>query len=206
MALGAEWQAARPVDAGSLGQAACAGPEGHVEVRECVDLGFGGGRGSGAQVSERTGALQRAGCKCAFRRGESTQLAAGPTHLSFISSLRPAVLPTEGPGPGESTGLLAHTWPGLGLLPTQGLTLSAEWGQLPRRAVGELPGADQEAEGVGCSVPTALVGGRGCSLLGRLQGPPEVPLKGVWGQGLGPHPWLPRFQPLHCAGRLGVPG
>lgn len=35
-------------------------------------------------------------------------------------------------------------------------------------------------------MPTALVGGRGCSLLGRLQGPPEVPLKGVWGRAWGP--------------------
>ena len=55
-------------------------------------------------------------------------------------------------------------------------------------------------------VPTALVGGQGCSPLGRLQGPPEAPLKGVRGQGLGPRPWLPRFQPLRCAGRLGLQG
>ena len=45
MAPGMEWQAARPADAGSLGQAACAGPEGHMEVKECVGLGFRGEQG-----------------------------------------------------------------------------------------------------------------------------------------------------------------
>ena len=51
-----------------------------------------------------SGALQRAGCECAFRKGESTRLAARPTHLSFIPSLRPALLPAEGPGPGRVHG------------------------------------------------------------------------------------------------------
>lgn len=142
MALGAEWQAAQPMEAGSLGQAACARPEGHVEMNVWIWDSVGAG-GLGRRLVKGQGPFRGQAGKCAFRRGESTQLAAGPTHLSFISSLRPALLPTEDPGPS------AHMWPGLGLFPTQGLTSSAEWGQLPRRAVGGLPGADQEAKGVG---------------------------------------------------------
>ena len=150
MALGAEWQAARPMEAGSLGQAACARPEGHVEMNVWIWDSVGAG-GLGRRLVKGQGPFRGQAGKCAFRRGESTQLAAGPTHLSFISSLWPALLPTEGPGPGRvhGPGPSAHTWPGLGLFPTQGLTSSAEWGQLPRRAVGGLPGADQEAKGVG---------------------------------------------------------
>lgn len=44
MALGAEWQAAQPMEAGSLGQAACARPEGHVEMNVWIwdSVGAGG--------------------------------------------------------------------------------------------------------------------------------------------------------------------
>lgn len=45
------------------------------------------GAGSGRRLVKDLGALQRAGCKMCLQEGESTQLAAGPTHLSFISSL-----------------------------------------------------------------------------------------------------------------------
>ena len=80
-----------------------AGPRGSRGSRSATPWSLGLKRGR-LCCPGLVGALQRAGCECAFSRGESPRLAAGTTHLSFIPSLRPAVLLTEGPGPGRVHG------------------------------------------------------------------------------------------------------
>lgn len=167
-----------------------------------------GAGGLGAQVSERTGALQRAGCRPCLQEASPPSWLPG-LHLGFISSLRPAVLPTEGPwtrrrkvhgpvGPHVAwAGSPPH--PGLDLL-------SAEWGQLPRRAVGSFRGLTRKQRAWAEVCRPLWLGAGGAHCWGRLQGPPESPLKGVWGQGLGAPSVAPTLPAPALCGETGGPG